>query len=301
MKTFSLVLALWAITFHTGAQTPADYFLPLCNGNYNQLHTDGNGTFMARHTYYRVMWDETVSSDTYYFLKGYSIEDSNQTDTQTFQCIWLQRTAQGEIMMAAVDYTNSGLLDSATILIPPIPYLSTEMLTPGYVRDYTIAGNINGRDSVISNTETVGTYQNCLKIRTTRFQNIAPVLIEDFYYAAGVGYVKIERLFPAAETHVASWFNNRSVNCYTGIDEKVPSAEFNLYPNPAHASVNVQCPYPPQAGTMLELCDALGKQHMRYALINKQENLPLHLPEGIYFYSIYNESGILKQGRVLIQ
>lgn len=301
MKTCSLVLALWACTFSTGAQTPADYFLPLCTGNYIQLHNDDYGTYLARTTYYRVLYDELVNGDTYYLHKGYSIEDVNPGDTQVFQCIWLQRATDGQIMLGAIDFTNSGNLDSAVLFDPPLPYFSTEMLTAGYSRYYTVYGNVSRHDTVISTTATVGSFTNCIQVRTTRFDNIAPALIEDFYYAPDKGYVKIERLFPNDQTHVRNFIGNRTVNCYLGIEDTKDKDALRVYPNPAQASITVEGNFETGPQTRFELHDALGKPCMQIPLTSAQQTIPIDLPEGLYVYTLHDKSGYIKQGKLLVR
>lgn len=73
MKKFTIILTtLIAMTITTNAQTAADYYLPLCLGNFTKLHTTSttNG-YCDRSTKYTYIKTENINGIPYFLEEGW--------------------------------------------------------------------------------------------------------------------------------------------------------------------------------------------------------------------------------------
>jgi hypothetical protein len=215
MKTILLIVISIFTVEISFAQTGADYYLPLCTGNYLKFYTDGApGSWSARNTFYSIIRSDDINSELYYLEKGTEILDINPTDTLVFHCFWLRKDSVGNILAGAYDPTNTGVIDSAIIINPPFLWFPDEYLTLGYSRSTSSAG-ITTTDSVISVSAAAGIYTNCIQIRSIRKNAGNLERIVDAYYAFHLGQVKGEILYPNNEAHTDYIVGYVATNCFS--------------------------------------------------------------------------------------
>jgi len=285
MKKFTIIVTvLIAVTITTIAQTAADYYLPLCVGNYLRLHSTGND---ARTTFYRIMQTETINNETYYVQKGSDSMDNNSSK-KIFQYSWLRRDANGNILIGAYDPTLNGILDSSVINNPPGLFFPNQFLTLGYSRSFTW-GDAVQTDSVISVSAIVGTYTNCIQIRNTEKIKGVVDRMYDSYYASHIGLIEENRFFPDNEIRVLNIVDFLATNCYsTGIsDGFVNKKEFNIYPNPASDVVNLNIVNGNNSDLTLNIYNVIGKLIISESLQKNQQQInTVDLSNGIYMVEI---------------
>jgi hypothetical protein len=301
MKQF-LLLVISIFTIHTSfAQTAADYFLPLCTGNYLKFDTPGvpNG-WEGRTTYYSIIQVDTINGEAFYLHKGYEVMDYDGS-TNVFQCFWLRKDPTGNILMGAYDLTSSGSIDSAQVFTPASSFFTSDFLRLNYSRNYIMGPSQSGTDTVISVTATVGTYTNCIQVRSMRKQNGIIAMMEDTYYAKNIGMVKIERLSPAEEVHVANLVDVMAVNCYfTGISASVPGKnKLIIFPNPASDMISLNTGRINTAGLNLNIYNVIGKRVLTGIVNQNQMQINTSdLNNGIYILEI--RSGDWKERQKLV-
>jgi len=263
----------------------ADYFLPLCVGNYIKLNTTGND---GRTTYYRIVKAETINNETYYAYRGSEIMNNNPIE-ETFNYSWLRKDATGNILIGAYDPTLNGTLSSAITTLPFGSFFPNQFLTLDYSRSF-VWENALQTDSVVSISATTGIYTNCIQIRNTVKTKGVVQRIDDSYYAYHVGLIREERVFPTNEARVSNMVDFNSTNCYsTGISEGiVDEKEVNIYPNPSKHTLfitgltqNSKC----------SIFDLSGKQLINKQIVNNQIDIS-QLINGIYILRISDKNGI---------
>jgi hypothetical protein len=83
-----------------------------------------------------------------------------------------------------------------------------------------------------------------------------------------------------------------------GISEKeIPSAEINLYPNPAAESVTVTMDGITTEANVF-ICNVLGEILLEQTIRNGSSISVSNLDDGIYFYSVIQNNKVLKQGKL---
>lgn len=284
MKTI-LLIVISIFTLETSfSQTAADYYLPQCEGNYLELYTPGGSEYgwAARTTFYSIIRSDSINGKLYFLEKGFEILDDNPTDTLVFHCFWLREDSVGNILIGAGDFTNTGVLDSATIINPPGPFFPNQYLTVGYSQSYSFAGDIF-QDSVISISASAGGYTNCIQIRSTRRTGDTIVFIKDEYYANHLGMVKDEISYP--DNEVANLVDYLASDCYTDIPENSfgNKNEVSIFPNPSNGKFTITYP---SATREIQISNSLGKI-IQTKYVDNETNSEFELSEnGIYLIQI---------------
>jgi len=310
MKKITIIsTVLIAIAITVNAQTAADYYFPLCVGNYVKFHTPGKkkvaseSNWSARTTVYSIVQSDIINDEVYYLQKGYDFGDANPADTSVFQCFWVRKDVDGNIIMGAYDETSSGILDSATFLETPYLLFPNQKLTLGYSQFYDMGGGMTVTDSVISVSATVGVYTNCIQVRSIRKDNGIIDMLEDTYYAYHLGYVKIERLYPDEDIHVDNLVDFVAESCNsTGIsDDSRTLNEFSFYPNPACDILNVNFENRDNSELTFNIYNVIGKLVSSEALEQNQQKINISdLNNGIYIVEIKSGVSLVKH-KLIIQ
>jgi hypothetical protein len=303
MKKFLLV-AISIFTIQVSlAQTAADYYLPLCVGNYLEFHTpDGSGGgWEARTTFNSIVQTDSINGEIYYLQKGFELMDFNPSDTLVFHYFWLRKDTTGDILLGAYDLTGNGLLDSAIIVPSGSVFFSNQYLTLGFSQTQS-SGSASYTDSIISISATVGIYTNCIQKRRTRKINGVVDAMEDTYYAYNVGEVKEERFVPTAQVHVNNLTDFVATNCYlTGILNPFENENFfKIYPNPASDMITLNLvDNRHNINAVLSIYTLTG-QLVRTELVQTQQQINLeNLCNGVYIVEISSEHSSAKQKLVI--
>lgn len=300
MKTFLLTVISFFALQTIYAQTAADYFLPLCVGNYIKLHVTGNN---ARTTYYRIEKAETINNETYYGYRGSDFMDHTPVE-ENFNYSWLRKDATGNIIIGAYDPTGNGNLSSAITTLPFGYFFPNQFLTLGYSRSF-VWGNELQTESVVSVSATVGIYTNCIQIRNTVEAKGIIQRIDDSYYAYLIGLISEERVFPTNEARVSNMVDFNSTNCYsTGIsDGIVNEKEISIYPNPSKDKMTLNVSGNDIGKNMkLFFIDFLGRKVKEVNINSPITTIRVEeLPSGIYLYQLCDERNAIKAGKIIIE
>lgn len=286
MKTILLiVISIFTFQISIG-QTGSDYYLPQCEGNYLELYTPGGSEYgwAARTTFYSIIRSDSINGKLYFLEKGFEILDDNPNDTLVFHCFWLRKDSVGNILIGAGDFTNTGVLDSATIINPPGPFFPNQYLTVGYSESYSFAGDIL-TDSVISISASAGDYTNCIQIRSTRRTGGTIVFIKDEYYANHLGMVKDESSYPDNEVHTDNLVDYLASDCYTDIPEHGfgNENEVSIFPNPSNGKFTITFP---STTRQIRISNSLG-QVMQTKCVDNEKIAEFELSKnGIYLIQI---------------
>jgi hypothetical protein len=216
MKKFTIILTvLIAMTITTNAQTGADYYLPLCIGNQTKLFTEENLSWGGRITTYSFIKTDTIQGELYFVEEGkeYLFETAF---SKSFRYLWLRQNVNGEILMKAGSDKYS-ILDSAVIFPIEDLFFSNNFLTVGYSITQTL-GSESSTDSIISTSATFGIFNNCIQIREISCSNGDTTVIEDKYYALGVGLIGEYRIFPVNQVHTANLVSTFVTGCNPIVD-----------------------------------------------------------------------------------
>ena len=302
-KLLLIVISIFTLQI-SFAQTASDYYLPLCVGNYLKYTTpDGSGGgWESRTTFYSIVQADSINSELFYLQKGYEIMAANLTDTNVFHNFWLRKDANGEILIGAYDLTGSGTLDSASIAPPGSVFFSNQFLTLGFSQTQS-GGSLSYNDSVISVSETVGIYTNCIQVRSTRKTSGVVDMMEDKYYAFHMGIVKQERFVPTTQVHVNSLVDFVVANCYsTGISDSFEKQkELSIYPNPASDFITLNTENINNENRTLTIYNIVGELVRSETLSQNQQKINVEdLNNGIYMLEIKSEHGYEKQ-KLIIQ
>lgn len=307
MKKY-LLIAISIITLQTAySQTAADYYLPLCVGNYLKSNTLGNGIttnggWEARDTYNSIIREDNINGEAYYLQKGYEVMDFGGS-TNVFHYFWLRKDINGDILIGAYDLTQNGILDSATLVPSGSAFFSSQFLTLGYTRTIVMGPGSSTTDSVVSISETVGAHTNCLRIRTTRKNSGVIDMVEDTYYAYQIGKIKVDRTLPAWQVHVDDIVDSVLVNCYlTGVsDDLEQDKDVVVYPNPASDFFTLHVENVDLTRTAINIYNTLGELVCSEKLLQDQQNIYVgNLNSGIYMVEVVSAERIEKQ-KLIIQ
>lgn len=205
MKSFYGFLALLLLSAtESSAQNAADYYTPLQLGQYVTLQTVGpvGAGWSERRTTYTFEGHDMITGNECFREKAYEVV-SNSVEQKIFRIFWIRRDGTGNLWLGAMSTSDSPNPDSAMVV--NALWFPNEFLTKGYSRTYPY-GNLTGKDSVISITESVSTpfgqFENCLKLAESHIDSTGAVIFREYhYYALGIGLVKNERTIPAAQFH----------------------------------------------------------------------------------------------------
>ncbi len=306
MKKY-LLITISIITLQTSySQTAADYYLPLCVGNYLQFYTPDNGMIInggweGRNTFNSIIREDIINGETYYLQKGYEVMDFGGS-TNVFHYFWLRKDSNGDILIGAYDMTQSGTLDSATIVPSGSAFFSSSFLTLGYKRTMVTGVGSSIVDSVVSISETVGIHSNCLRIRTTRKNNNVIDMVEDTYYAPHLGKIKIERTAPSWQMHTDNIVDSVVVDCYlTGVADKVVEEDqFKVYPNPASDFITLNWDGANVINTFIYIYNVVGELVHSELLQQEQQAYIGNLSNGVYMVEV-NRNGRKARQKLIIQ
>lgn len=93
-----------------------------------------------------------------------------------------------------------------------------------------------------------------------------------------------------------------AVNSTSGIEETVNGYNSVLiYPNPAAKSATMEILNSGTLNDRLSICDLLGNIVIEKVLAAKVDIVNFDLPDGIYFYKVYNDQMIIGKGKIIIQ
>ena len=248
MKKLFLLFIVTLTVFYSYSQNASDYYIPLCVGNYVKFHSeDLVDRFAARTMVNSIDRIDDIEGISYYVENYYEYLDSTPQDTDLLFTFWLKKDIYGNILLRAFDFTGNGILDSAVVLSSAFDYFNLQLFTLGYSRSYEIMPGFSRTDSVVSINAAVDTFTGCLQIRSTIYYSDIVSQIEDTYYAANIGKIKIERLFPDEEIHVDYLVEYLADDCNSGISEPEDSDRgLSIYPNPATDRLNLQFSAPPR-------------------------------------------------------
>lgn len=129
MKTKILLIGIFVMSLPMGAQTAADYYLPLCVGNFTKIHTDVTAGWSKRITRYDIKQADSINGKLYFLEKGIEILDDTPNDTSLFRILWLRKDLNGNILIGAYATSDNDNLDSATIVTSPWASFLNEFLT----------------------------------------------------------------------------------------------------------------------------------------------------------------------------
>ncbi len=215
-KLYFIALLIGAATV-LFAQTASDYFIPLCVGNQTVLRTEDNPGWEGRLTTYSIIRTDTIGGIAYQLKEGKEYTFRNPTVPHAFQYFWLRKDVNGEILVRAYG-NDSDSLSNAVVLTTEGPMFPNSHLSLGYHVSYINGPNQTFTDSVISINATFGPFTNCIQSRETNDSGGVTKLIEDRYYAYGVGEVGEHRMFPVNQTHTANFASAFGTGCIPFVD-----------------------------------------------------------------------------------
>jgi hypothetical protein len=301
MKTFGVVLTvLIAATIKLNAQTGADYYLPLCVGNYTQLHTTTTSGWGIRTTYFRFVRTENINGLPFFVEQGTEIMDNNSTDTSTFRFFWLSKDNSGNIIIGAYAEKEVKNLDSATVIKTPGIFFSNQFLTKGYKQTNQTGDNTTTTDSVVSVTATAGSNTNCIQVRETTKKNDTVTLVEDTYYAYHIGTVKIERSFPIKQYHVDELVNYVA-NAPTSIERLIENEnKFSVYPNPASDILTLNISNTNNEWLEMDIYDITGAKLKSKTIKQNNQKIKVgDLNDGVYMVTLKSK-GLIEYQKLVI-
>lgn len=288
MKKFIILFTLLvSITINVYSQTGADYYLPLCVGNYGTFDTPESGNYGGRKTVYHIKQTDIIGGQTCYLQEAYEIGDYSPNDTSIFQQFWLRKDEFGNILMVAVNMNGTGLVSDAIILPTPHKYIPNEYLTLGYTRSY-VFGDETTYDTVLSVSETVGTYNNCILVRETSVSDSVNI-IDQYYYAPHAGIVKMQRLYHRGDPqeYTASLTDILANDCNVGLRDIENENNISIYPNPANDIISLEINNSNNKDLTLDIYNILGKKVRTEKISNNQNQINVKdLNNGTYILEI---------------
>jgi hypothetical protein len=301
LSLFLFVCILLLTSKTTLAQTASDYYLPLIVGSHVTLHSVGADQFSARTTINTIEGTDLISGQQYFREVGREIMDYDHS-SDIFQVFWLRKDPVGNVAWGAMSEESTDI-DSATIFNPAVLFFPNQYLTPGYSRDYSMIGMPNGRDSVMSITETVtvhaGTFTNCIKICQTRVDNLGNVIRREYsYYAKGIGVVKYIKDIPVDQQGTGELIEYGITGVGDDAVNQIPR-NYSLsqnYPNPFNPVTNIKYSIAKEGNVKLTVYNAIGSKVV--TIVNEYKPAGSYsiqfdgsnLASGIYLYRLESEN-----------
>ncbi len=288
--TSMLISALLLAHGLSFAQTAASYYFPLHVGSYVTLGTSGSLSWPARTTTYAIDGTDTVQGILHYRLVG--TEYLADQSTHRFQVFWLRADGAGNVLIGALNLTNMSTdIDSAMIMSGSM--FPNEFLQVGYARSFP-QGDVTFHDSVLSITETVGSFTNCLEMVTTHYDTAGTAVFREFHwYAAGVGLVRNVRTLPVADAHTDELvsYNTTGVVAEPAGRQPVSISLLQNFPNPFNPSTAIRFHVPGVSRVHLVVYNVLGEcvaELIDADLTPGQHEVVWHAtaPSGVYFCRI---------------
>ncbi|MFA5782615.1 MAG: T9SS type A sorting domain-containing protein, partial [Bacteroidales bacterium] len=196
---------------------------PLCVSNQTVLYTVENLAWAGRTTTYTFIKTDSIGGELYFVEEAKEYRFNIPENPHAYNHLWLKKNVNGEILIRAICH-NYPILDSAIIFPMAGLHFSNNFFTVGYSITQTIEPNKTRTDSVISTNATFGIFNSCIQIRRTYKINDTIDVIEDSYYTLGVGYVGLNRIFPANSVHT----DNLVSTFVTGCDPIVDTLPANI-------------------------------------------------------------------------
>ena len=103
--------------------------------------------------------------------------------------------------------------------------------------------------------------------------------------------------------NVGPWFNCvQPAFAFTLNVEEINGDMFTLFPNPFSYSTTLQTQKPLQSATLI-ICDIIGKEIKRITNINGKEIIIQRdgMKSGMYFYSFMDKSGLIGNGKIIVE
>ena len=290
------------------SQTASDYYLPLSVGSQLNLHTTSSASnwWGFRATLYTIEGAEVISGQQCFRELGTELSDVT-SELDTFRIFWLRKDIDGNVILNAISIDGTSNPDSALII--DFNYFPNEFLTVGYSRTYSF-GDIS-QDSVLSVTETVtvpaGTFNNCIVILETQFDNTGnPIFYERHYYANGVGMIKNVRTLPDSEAHTDDLISYVATGVNDEVSNQTPDNYLlsQNYPNPFNPVTVIRYQLPVASQVSLKVFNVLGNEvatlvndYMSAGSYDVDFN-STNLSSGVYFYQL--KVGSLVQTRKMV-
>ena len=297
MKTkIVLVFVIGMLTTLVKAQSGSDYYLPLCVGNNTTLFCeDGSHQFQpfwgSRTTKYDIIKTDLINGVEYFLERGTEISTFDHS-VSVFRQFWLRKDQHGNVIMGAMDKDGSGNIANAWIMNPPYVMFPNEFLSLGYSRSFSEEANVVSTEEVLSVTETVGEYTNCIKIRDTRKTDGVVDRIQDAYYAKGVGRVQEIGIYPERRIHTDNLVSVIANTCNLGVQSLVRNLEMPLiiYPNPSTGLFNIGNV---SDGSTIEVYNLFGQK-----IISQKNVSTFNLngyPKGMYVVVLKNGNEVISE------
>ena len=279
-------------------QVASDYY-PVHLGDYWIFDNDpiGNSGWSPRTITSEIEGTDSIFGEEYLIQERREIADDGSFDN-VFVVFWLREDSLGNILIGAFGGTTN--LDSVIVLDAPGPFFPNEFLILGYSREFEFEG-VTFRDSIESISETVevpvGTFTDCIKIRSTQTDSLGNVLRLEFeYYAQGVGRVLNELTVPVSDANRSELveYSVQPVSVDDNIGASNPN-HFRLhqnYPNPFNPSTIILYSIPKSDFVTLKIYDMLGREIQ--TLVSEFQKVDTYsinfdaskLSSGIYFYQL---------------
>lgn len=292
------------------AQTASEYYLPLCKDNFLQFKTQtaytgtDSGGWAFRTSHFSIRNSAIFNGKTYFLQKGYEVLDDFPLDTNVFHRLWIREDANGNILIGAFGMSGSDNPDSAYVLPMEGPILTNAYLNAGYSISMPSSANVTLTDSVISTNATVGSYTNCIQVRTTRKTNGVVDLVDDYFYAKNIGRVRSERLVPYYQVHEDKLMSHLAVDCQpTGITDSYEiEYAVSVFPNPATHYILFKLNVENTEALHLEIFNLMGQRLFSDELLDLSKPINVtFLNDGIYHYTMHTEKGNYFTGKLLIR
>jgi hypothetical protein len=287
-------------SFSVFAQTGTDYYLPLHIGDYLLFHTstyNSDSGWASRYSCYFIEGTDTINGHLYYREKFIEIMDDSPNDTSVNRVQWLRKDSEGQLTIGAINTsTCSSDPDSAQILEAPGVLFPNSFLTQGFAMGY-LWDTVHVQDTVVSISETVDSFTDCVKIKETHTNSAGDVtFLEYHYYAKGVGMVMNIRELPLNDVHTDKLNAYNNVTAVKAQPVTSLPKNFSLYqnyPNPFNPSTSISYQLPKDGIVTLKVYNILGNEVA--SLVNeykKAGNYSVNfnaskLASGVYFYSIH--------------
>jgi hypothetical protein len=189
---------------------------------------------------------------------------------------------------------GTGLIADAYILPVPHLYFPNNYLTLGYTRSF-VFGEETTYDTVVSVSATVGSYNNCIVVRTTSVENQLINIIDEDYYAPSVGLVKKQRFYHRGDpqAYIASLTDILAYNCYVGLqtNELVDNISTKLYPNPATDILNLDIENADNKLLTMNIYNAIGTLVKTLRISNKDNQIDISgLHNGLYLMTLNSDN-----------
>jgi hypothetical protein len=309
MKKYIFIVCFALISNTIWAQSASDYYLPVCKGNYLQFQTKtaytgtDSGGWAFRKTHFSINNAAVFYGKTYFLEKGYEVLNNSPQDTSFFHRLWIREDANGNIMIGAFGMSNSDNPDSAFVLPMEGPIFTNAYLNKGYSISKPVSANVMLIDSVVNTDVTVGSYTECIQVRSTRKTNGIIDMIDDNYYAKNVGRVKSNRILPYYQVHEDELIGHLAVDCNpTSLKESnLHPKSLTVYPNPASKQIYIEMNHSAVDLHKIEIYNLYGQRVLSSEIVDLSQ--PIHIDQlsnGVYHYVMLSKNDMVFSGKISV-